>query len=189
MGSGPICLGTKSVETKENSRPNRINNSQIITLSRSLTRGDVSEIKLFKKALIDLHNELRKKHNSTNLKENKELNYLADEFAMNYLLNQRNQMNIYDGKYYGENIMISDSKDPKIIFKKWSKESENYDFNKNHFERNALHFTQIIWKETNEIGIGIANDVENKKYCVVTLYYIPGNTLGEFQKNVNNEIN
>ena len=188
MGSGPICLGTKSVETKENSRPNRINNSQIITLSRSLTRGDDSEIKLFKNALIDLHNELRKKHNSPNLKENKELNYLADEFAMNYLLNQRNQMNIYDGKYYGENIIISDTKDPKIIFKEWSKESEKYDFNKNHFERNALHFTQIIWKETNEIGIGIANDVENKKYCVVTLYYIPGNTLGEFPKNVNSEI-
>ena len=189
MGSDENCLGDKSVKTEEISKPNKNNSTQIITLSRSLTRGDVSEIKLFKNALIDLHNELRKKHNSPNLKENKELNYLAGEFAMNYLLNQRNQMNIYDGKYYGENIMISDSKDPKILFKKWSKESDCYDFNKNHFERNALHFTQIIWKETNEIGIGIANDVENKKYCVVTLYYIPGNTLGEFQKNVNNEIN
>ena len=189
MGSDENCFGDKSVQTEEISQPHRNNNTQIISLSRSLTRGDDSEIKLFKNALIDLHNELRKKHNSPNLKENKELNYLADEFAMNYLLNQRNQMNIYDGKYYGENIIISDSKDPKIIFKKWSKESENYDFNKNHFERNALHFTQIIWKETNEIGIGIANEVVNKKYCVVVLYYPPGNTLGEFPKNVNKKIN
>ena len=188
MGSDENCLGDKSVKTEEISKPNKNNSTQIITLSRSLTRGDDSEIKLFKNALIDLHNELRKKHNSPNLKENKELNYLADELAMNYILNQRNQMNIYDGKYYGENIIISDSKDPKIIFGKWSKESENYDFKKKHFEKSALHFTQIIWKETNEIGIGIANDVVNKKYCAVVLYYPLGNTLGEFSKNVNNEI-
>ena len=44
-------------------------------------------------------------------------------------------------------------------------------------------------ERTNEIGIGIANDVENKKYCVVVLYYPPGNTLGEFPKNVNKKIN
>ena len=188
MGSGPICLGTKSVETEEKSNPNRINNSQMITLSRSLTTLEDSEIKNFKNAMIDLHNELRKKHDSPNLKENIELNRLADECANNYLLNQRNKNNIYDGKYCGENIIISDSKDPKIIFGKWSKESENYDFKKKHFEKNALHFTQIIWKETNEIGIGIANDVVNKKYCAVVLYYPLGNTLGEFSKNVNNEI-
>ena len=189
MGSELSCCKEKSVETKEITYPNRNTNTKNILISRSLTKGENSETKIFKSTLIDLHNKLRKKHNSPNLIENKELNNLADEFAINYLLNQKNQSNLYNGKLYGENTIISESKDPKIIFEKWSKESQNYDFNKNHFEKNALHFTQIIWKETNEIGVGIANDEVNKKYCVVVLYSPPGNTLGKFPKNVTSEVN
>ena len=151
--------------------------------------GLKTEEEVFRGRMIDLHNELRKNYNSPNLKENKNLNKIANKIARDLILNQeKNQIKIYDGKSFGENVIISESNEPNIIFKKWSDESQNYDFNKNHFERNALHFTQIIWKETNEIGIGIANDVVNKKYCVIALYYPPGNTLGEFPKNVNSEI-
>ena len=151
--------------------------------------GLKTEEEVFRGRMIDLHNELRKNYNSPNLKENKNLNKIANKIARDLILNQeKNQIKIYDGKSFGENVIISESNEPNIIFKNWSDESQNYDFNKNTFDKKSLHFTQIIWKETNEIGISITKDIQNNKYCIVVLYYPPGNTLGEFSKNINNKV-
>ena len=148
-----------------------------------------TEEEVFRGRMIDLHNELRKNYNSPNLKENKNLNKIANKIARDLILNQeKNQIKIYNGKSFGENVIISESNEPNIIFKNWSDESKNYDFNKNTLDKKALHFTQIIWKETNEIGIAITKDIQNNKYCIVVLYYPPGNTLGEFSKNINNKV-
>ena len=49
------------------------------------------------------------------------------------------------------------------------------------------HFTQLVWKATKEIGVGIYYKPGSGTY-VVTRYYPPGNMLGTFAPNVRKPI-
>ena len=62
-------------------------------------------------------------------------------------------------------------------------EINNYNFNKAQCEINASRFTQLIWKNSKEVGFGIAKSKSGKFYCVAN-YYPPGNLLGEYKENV-----
>ena len=155
-----------------------------VILHRAKTNKEASEIKILKSTILVLHNNLRKKHNAQELIEDIELSEIADEHAKNLLVFKGKIMNIYKDKIYGENVVISENKDIKEIFKKWENEGNNYDYDKSKYTKDTSHFTQIIWKETKEIGIGFSQDEKNKKYSFVFLYYPPGNTLGEFSNNV-----
>lgn len=45
------------------------------------------------------------------------------------------------------------------------------------------HFTQVVWKGTKEVGIGIASDGKNQ--CIVVGSYRPaGNMMGDFSDHV-----
>lgn len=50
----------------------------------------------------------------------------------------------------------------------------------------TFNFTQMIWKSTTEIGVGISRVKGQDRYVVVTHYRCPGNNNmpGEFKKNV-----
>ena len=56
-----------------------------------------------------------------------------------------------------------------------------------HFLMNRLiisgHFTQVVWKGSEEMGIGKAQSKEGSWY-VVANYRPPGNMMGDFEKNV-----
>jgi hypothetical protein len=49
-----------------------------------------------------------------------------------------------------------------------------------------MNFTQMIWKSSTEIGVGISKVRGQNKYVVVAHYKPSGNinTPGEFRKNV-----
>ncbi len=185
---GNVCTNSNAIQTDNTSNPVRVTgNNKIHTLIRNPTSKEEFEEKNFKSTMLDLHNELRKKYNSPELKVNDDLNLIAEEYAKNLTLNEKNIINIYNETYLGENVVITEKKnDAKEIFAKLSEESQNYDFEKNKFSKNKSHFTQIIWKETKEIGIGFSYNKVNKQFCTVILYYPPGNILGEFAKNVSN---
>ena len=141
----------------------------------------------------NLHDDLRKKYHSQPLNyENEELNDLAKIYAKELMLNEEKakyKTNIYKGDILGESVIISDLKDPIKFLNAWQEEGENYDFQNNKFSKNASHFTQIIWKDTKDIGIGFFPDKYKKeieKYCIVIFYYPPGNILGNFKQNVTN---
>ena len=61
-----------------------------------------------------------------------------------------------------------------------------YDFSSNVFSTKTGHFTQVIWKDTTELGIGFAKSVKNNmtKYYVVGRYRKPGNIRGQYIDNV-----
>lgn len=50
----------------------------------------------------------------------------------------------------------------------------------------SMNFTQMIWKSSNEMGIGISKVKGQNKYVIVAHYKPSGNinTPGEFRKNV-----
>ena len=174
---GFSCSRENSAQTINPQKPKKK-----VSISRAITSKD--EMKIFKSKMISLHNELRKKYNSPDLLEDNNLNIEADEYANNILSNEPQKSNVYVNGLYGENIIVIDKKEETTIFNKWADEEKNYDFTKKKYSKDASHFTQIIWKETRNIGIGFSYDVFNKIYCIVVLYNPPGNTLGEFEMNI-----
>lgn len=51
------------------------------------------------------------------------------------------------------------------------------------FQREAQHFTQVIWKDSKKVGFGVYRASDGSFY-VVANYYPAGNLLGRFKDNV-----
>ena len=176
---GGACISKNSVNTSEPPKPTKPG-SKSLTLSRS--RTNVFEIKIdnFIYKLVKYHNDIRKKYNLPELAENFELHTFAEIYAEEFINNKEKytyQPNIYKGMYLGENVIISETKEPEEIFEKLLIEEKDYNQNSNKFSKNVGHFTQVISKDTTDIGVGLWADKKQKKYCTVILYYPTGNTL------------
>lgn len=66
-------------------------------------------------------------------------------------------------------------------------EIQYYDWNNPGFSSQTGHFTQVVWKASTEIGVGIATypDATYGRRSVVAINYRPpGNYLGQFEQNV-----
>ena len=96
--------------------------------------------------------------------------------------------NIYKDMCLGENVSISKTDSPEEIFEMWSQEGKYYNFNTKKYSRKACHFTQIIWKETTDLGFGFWFDEEKDEYYTVILYYPPGNSFTDFSSNITNSL-
>ena len=170
------CSAAQSALTNENIR-------------RSKTNIEPLDLEDFINQMLKLHNEERKKNDSEELKLNKDLNSLALEYSENIKSNPEKikklkYINLFKELIFGENIAYSETKEPKKIFETWLNKDKNYETNSNKFLKANAHYTQIIWKNTKEIGISMSYDEENNRYCTVILYNPPGNTLGSFHENI-----
>lgn len=65
----------------------------------------------------------------------------------------------------------------------WYKEIEKYKFGSKDAQKGTGHFTQVVWKDTKHLGIGIAQS-KNGKYYVVAEYDPSGNFSGKYADNV-----
>ena len=65
----------------------------------------------------------------------------------------------------------------------WYDEVANYDFNNPGFSMNTGHFTQLAWKDSTELGCGLAVGSNYNVYGVCN-YSPPGNVIGAFEQNV-----
>lgn len=70
------------------------------------------------------------------------------------------------------------------ITRMWYSEISNYNFNVPSSLINTGHFTQIVWKDTKKLGIGLAFAREGRKVYVVAQYNPPGNYPRAFRTNV-----
>lgn len=141
------------------------------------------------------HNKYRYFHGAAALKLNSEINEISQKYAEQLLKEKKFQysQSYYNGKPLGENIYMFSSLQAENKYSGGSATSEWYNWNNGYDyekgeaknkvrERLIEQFTQVVWKESKEIGIGIAMDEEN---CyVVANYYPAGNTLGDFTTNV-----
>jgi hypothetical protein len=66
----------------------------------------------------------------------------------------------------------------------WYDEIKDYNFNQPGFSMQAGHFTQVVWKNSKQLGVGIAFANGGTKAVVVTNYYPPGNYQEQFPQNV-----
>ena len=65
----------------------------------------------------------------------------------------------------------------------WYQEIAAYNFQNPGPSRRTRRFTQMVWKASRELGVGIAKSISGSYYVVAT-YSPPGNVPGEYRSNV-----
>ena len=73
---------------------------------------------------------------------------------------------------YGENIYISDdsnfdARKVENACKSWYQEKKKYNFESNKYQNETGHFTQMVWKETKNIGFGYTKTDQGKTYFLI----------------------
>ncbi|XP_031370965.1 uncharacterized protein LOC102674858 [Apis dorsata] len=143
----------------------------------------------FVEDFLKLHNKYRAIHNSPPLKIDDELNELAQEWAER--LARKGILQYKSDPKYGENIYISPWRNlpydikPKDPLESWYREGDYYKYGDDDAKglNGVCNFTQLVWKNTQLIGLGISIAI-NGAFYFVCFYYPCGNIVGQFKENV-----
>ena len=140
----------------------------------------------FAKEALNAHNIYREKHHVPPVTLNSEICLLAQKHANIMALNEDflHSHNTYKGEELAENLFMCTGYkiSGQNMVETWYNEGKDYDYN-GDFQKGSGHFTQIVWKETKEVGFAYAQS-KNGTFYAVGHYYPPGNFLGEFSNNV-----
>ncbi len=132
-----------------------------------------------KQQWLKLHNDLRQQHQVTNLLWSDKLAKSAENFVNTCPTG-------HSGMGYGENIFFASASFPlENVMEKWYEEEKIYNYNHPRFSHHTGHFTQIVWKDTTEIGCAYKADCSGKWQHIWVCHYNPkGNIRLRFAKNV-----
>ena len=159
----------------------------LICLFATIFSTVVFDLETVRQDLLDRHNLYRAKHQAPNLSRLAALETIAQAYSeklvtLGYLVHSSNTLN---GNYIGENLYFGYN--AGYLGHKpvdaWYDEIKDYDFAKSEFTSGTGHFTQVVWKNSKQVGCGVA--CGSNDYCYVTCNYYPGgNYLGQFKTNV-----
>ncbi|KAG7240061.1 hypothetical protein INR49_028064 [Caranx melampygus] len=159
-------------------------NSSVLLLA-STTKDKMTDAS-FQKEFLETHNAYRAKHNTPPLKLNSELTATAQAWA-NHLLATGTLA--HSNTNDGENVFtMYSSSSIKLTGKEavdsWYNEIKDYNWGQPGFSGRTGHFTQVVWKDSTQLGVGMATD--GKKAFVVGQYRPAGNMnmAGYFERNV-----
>ena len=127
------------------------------------------------------HNYLRSLHGVPPLILNQRLNDIAQNYAKiiaqkKVMEHSKKEDRELDGQYVGENLYMKMSSG-KVKYvcgdmsKSWYSEIKDYDFETGESTGVTGHFTQLVWKDSKEVGFGIAF---NGGYLFTVANYFPG---------------
>lgn len=128
------------------------------------------------------HNFYRRKHKSPDLQLDDDLCQVAQAYATK--LAQSGDSFQYSGFGFGENIFFT-TLGPvggKEACEAWYSENRHYDWKNVDRQKGTSHFTQMIWKGTQKLGMAMATS----KYgiYIVAEYSPPGNVVGRYSLNI-----
>lgn len=137
----------------------------------------------FADAMVYWHNQYRSLHGVPNVTWNQTL---AD-YAANYATQCSTSHS--GSPYYGENLAYGGYTNPSYYIYLWYNEIQNYNFSNPGFSKTTGHFTQVVWKDSIQIGCGwvsscastLGVDYPNYLACE---YYPYGNVDGEYVTEV-----
>lgn len=137
--------------------------------SESPLIDDYDDSKFAVEALM-AHNQYRIQHGAVPLQQNEYLNKAATDWArelvkMSQLKHSPDQWRRYKGSVLGENLayFIGPVLSGERLSKIWYRESERHDFNAD-LQENSLHFSQLVWKGTKEVGFGRCATADKKQW-------------------------
>ncbi|CAF4201446.1 unnamed protein product, partial [Rotaria magnacalcarata] len=142
----------------------------------------------FQQQALDQHNYFRDLHCTPTMVLNSTLNTIAQNYADYLTTNNLFQHSGTAG--LGENLWAMSSS-AAITFvngstptTSWYGEISSYNYSSPGFSSSTGHFTQVIWKSSIQLGIGISLSSDSKTAKVVGNYYPAGNVIGSFSENV-----
>ena len=140
----------------------------------------VKKISSMYNEVLEKHNEIRKNLEIQNLKLNDKITILAQKFADNYDSSEESNfiMDKYNNQYLGINYEIFKGDISKIIeiCESWIDEGiEGDKILQNYYKYTSKtkHFSQIISKNTREMGIGYS-ELNNEEKIFIVYYYPAG---------------
>lgn len=148
----------------------------------------------FGENMVDFHNNYRKKHGVPALKLNNKLCEMASEISQRMRDNPRVIPQSPNAKYKDENVGMlhhiqlhgaAEASGEDVVNEFYSSKTD-YDFNLNDPGRNLRKcspFTQMVWKDTKEIGVARSFDRSSTGWFVI-VYYPAGNIRHQFRDNV-----
>ncbi|GLY46400.1 CAP family protein [Lentzea sp. NBRC 102530] len=159
-----------------------------VALTLSFTTPTAHAVDPFTKT-VELINAHRAKHGVPPLSLDSEVSRTAQEWADH--LQSTNRFEHRPDNVYGENLYEAgrnraiDTVIGKAL-EDWYGESRRYDYDKemtpSTVDLSVLHFTALIWKSSDRVGVGISQG-RNGTYLVVN-FAERGNTLNRFKANV-----
>jgi uncharacterized protein YkwD len=180
------------IKTEENKRipaselfdsktPSGINNNSNLTNQQRPIKEE------FIKEAIEAHNKYRQLHGAAKLQHDPQLSLYSQIYAekLAELDNLKHSDCLMGDKQIGENIAMQNGAmlSAKQATDLWYNEIQDYNFDNPGFNMSTGHFTQVVWKDTEYMGIGYAKS-NNGTFYVVANYYPPGNVMGYFDQNV-----
>uniref|UniRef100_A0ABD2XRK6 SCP domain-containing protein n=1 Tax=Trichogramma kaykai TaxID=54128 RepID=A0ABD2XRK6_9HYME len=143
--------------------------------------------KEFVEACLEAHNHYRSRHGVPPLRLNKQLCKASQEWANS--LATRGRLEHRANVDYGENLFCVWSSNPKTVINgdepvhEWYAEEQQHAYGKEPTTLKTGHFTQVVWRDSLELGVGMARNRNGEVY-VVANYNPAGNYLGSFTENV-----
>jgi uncharacterized protein YkwD len=135
------------------------------------------------KEFLDAHNRLRAKHCAAPLTWSKKLADVAQKWA-NTLRDKGCVFGHSPGAKYGENLAAGTqgALDPTTTVDMWYDEIKLYKFPNGGFSMQTGHFTQVVWRSTQQVGCGHVTCKGNDVY--VCNYDPAGNWEGKYRSEV-----
>ncbi|RWA13894.1 hypothetical protein EKO27_g1223 [Xylaria grammica] len=138
----------------------------------------------FTSAILNSTNVYREAHNASEVVWNETL----EAFAADYLDEVGAGCTFaHSGGPYGENLAIGYANATASV-EAWGDEGRKYNFRKPGFSEATGHFTQLVWKNTTDVGCGRRLCGERGWYLVCE-YWPRGNVIGAFQDEVDKSEN
>ena len=159
---------------------------------------EASYLKAFQTTILAQHNAYRAQHGVPPLKWSDALAKYARSRASTLVREEGlNAGHAGLASGYGENLywagssgtgsaLPSASAAAERSVKSWYDEIKDYSFSKAAFSPQVGHFTQLVWKNTTEVGC-VLYPLQGSQWLetyVVCNYQAPGNVMGQFQANV-----
>lgn len=133
-------------------------------------------------ALVDAHNRARARHCAAPLTWSPALAEVAQRWA-NALRDQGCKFG-HSGGTYGENLAAgtAGTLDAESVTAMWYDEVGLYNFASGGFSMKTGHFTQVVWRDTTQVGCAVATCRGMDIW--VCEYDPPGNVQGQYRQNV-----
>ena len=148
----------------------------IVSLALCGLAGAASQSAPLAREMVAAHNAVRSRVGVPGLSWSGRLAASAQAWAARLV--ERGQFAHRPNSPFGENLFEMDggSASPAEVVADWASEERDYDYGSNRCRRVCGHYTQIVWRDTKEVGCAMAHAGEREVW--VCEYDPPGNIVG-----------